>query len=107
MLEITDVAATAIARECAKRKLPATAGIRIYPRRTKNDACVEALVVEYVASPEDDDVVIRDGVASVYLACGVDEIVGSRVLDVQRVASPPQLLLRAPRPDEMPAVPAG
>jgi hypothetical protein len=107
MLEITDVAATAIARECAKRKLPATAGVRIYPRRTKNDACVEALVVEYVASPEDDDVVIHRGDAGVFLACGVDEIIGARVLDVQRVASPPQLLLRALRADEMPTLRTG
>jgi hypothetical protein len=107
MLDLTDAAATAIAGECARRKLPATAGVRIYPRRTKNDRCVEALVVEFVASPDDDDVVIRHRGAGVFLACGVDEIVGARVLDVKGVASPPQLLLRAPRADEMPAVHTG
>lgn len=107
MLDLTEAAATAIADECAKRELPAAGGVRIYSRRTKNDRCVEALVVEFVASPEDDDVVIRRGGAGVFLAYGVDEIVGARMLDVKRFTSPPQLLLRARRPDEMPAVRTG
>jgi Fe-S cluster assembly iron-binding protein IscA len=106
MLELTEEAATAIAHECAKRRLPATAGVRIYPRRTKNDTSIEALVVEFVSSPEDDDIVVQERGANVFLARGVDEIIGSRVLDARGVASPPQLLLRARRVGDGQAVPA-
>lgn len=107
MLDLTAGAANAIVAECRKRRLPETAGVRIYPRRTKHDHCIEALVVEFVGAPEDDDVVIRRGDAGVFLADGVDEIVGSRMLDVKHPASPPQLLLRARHPAEMPPVRTG
>lgn len=107
MLELTQVAATAIAGECARRNLPPSSGIRIYPRRTKNDTSIAALVVEFVSSPEDDDVVIREGRAGVFLARGVDKIIGRRVLDVQNIASPPQFVLRAPRDDRSGALRTG
>jgi hypothetical protein len=95
MLEMTRQAADVIATQCEKRALPATAGIRIYPRRTKQPDSVQTLVVEYVVGAEEGDTIIRHGAAAVFLAEGVDEIVGSRVLDAQDAGAPsPQLLLR-------------
>jgi len=96
MLQITQHAANTIATECEKRALPETAGVRIYPRRTRHPDSVDTLVVEFVNGAEVGDTVVRQGGASVFLAEGVDEIIGSRVLDAQHGASPPQLLLRAP-----------
>jgi hypothetical protein len=96
MLEISQHAANVIATECGKRALPETAGVRIYPRRTKQPDSVQALVVEFVKGPEVGDTVVRQGSASVFLAEGVDDIIGARVLDAQHGVSPPQLLLRAP-----------
>jgi hypothetical protein len=95
MFEMTRQAADAIATQCEKRSLPATAGIRIYPRRTRKPDSLQTLVVEYVDGAEEGDSIIRHGSAAVFLAEGVDEIVGTRVLDVQDSAAPsPQLLLR-------------
>jgi hypothetical protein len=97
MLEMTPQAADVIATQCEQRALPATAGIRIYPRRTKKPDSVQTLVVEYVDGAEEGDTIIRHGSAAVFLAEGVDRIVGSRVLDAKdTAASSPQLLLRAP-----------
>lgn len=97
MLEMTRQAADVIATQCEKRALPATAGIRIYPRRTKKPDSVQTLVVEYVDDAEEGDTIIRHGAAAVFLAEGVEEIVGCRVLDAQETAAAsPQLLLRAP-----------
>jgi hypothetical protein len=95
MLELTPLAASAIANECAQRALPETGGIRIYPRRTKKEKGVRALVVEFVAQPEDHDTVIREGDAAVFLADGVERIVDSRLLDAESAGSPPQLVLRS------------
>ena len=94
MLELTPLAASAIANECAQRALPETGGIRIAPRRG-NEKTVRALVVEFVAEPDENDTVIRDGAAAVFLADGVERLVGSRLLDAESTASPPQLVLRA------------
>jgi hypothetical protein len=95
MLALTQDAATLISTECERRALPSTAGIRIFRRQTKRPTSVQTLVVEYVEEPEDDDTVVRRGSAAVFLAEGVDDVVGSRVLDTHRQVSPPQLLLRA------------
>ncbi len=94
MLELTQGAATAIASERGKRALPESGGVRIFPRRTKNEESVHALVVEFVSKPEDGDTIVRRGDAAVFLAAGVDAIVGSRVLDAQHTGSPPQFVLR-------------
>jgi hypothetical protein len=95
MLALTQQAATLISKECQRRALPSTAGVRIYRRQTKKPMSVQTLVVEYVEDAEDGDTVVRHGPAAVFLAEGVDEIIGSRVLDAQHRTSPPQLLLRA------------
>ncbi len=96
MLEMTQLAATAIASECGRRALPESGGVRIFPRRTKNEESVHALIVEFVAEPEDGDTIVREGDAAVFLADGVEAIVGSRILDAQHAGSPPQLMLRTP-----------
>jgi hypothetical protein len=95
MLALTHDAATLIATECERRALPSTAGVRIFRRQTKRPPSVQTLVVEYVEEPEDDDTVVRQGPAAVFLAEGVDDVIGSRVLDAHRRVSPPQLWLRA------------
>jgi hypothetical protein len=97
MLALTQHAADLISTECARRALPSTAGVRIYRRQTKRPASVQTLVVEFVEEPEDDDTVVRRGAAAVFLAEGVDDVIGSRVLDAQHKTAPPQLLLRAQR----------
>ncbi len=95
MLELTQLAATTIASERGKRALPESGGVRVFPRRTKNERSVHALVVEFVAEPEDGDTIVRRGDGAVFLAEGVDAIVGSRVFDADNTGSPPQFVLRA------------
>ena len=99
MLKLTSLAATTIAAEHDERALPGSGGVRIFPRKTKNERTVHALVVEFVAEPEVGDTIVRRDDAAVFLAEGVDALVGSRVLDAQRTppseGAPPQFVLLA------------
>lgn len=99
MLEVTPPAASAISNECAQRAIPETGGVRIFYRRghcAKNQRAVRSLAVAYVANPEESDTLIQENGVRVFLADGVERMVGSRLLDAKSPSSsPPQLMLRA------------
>ncbi len=94
MLEVTTHAASVIASECERRELPETSGVRIYRRPAAKDVSVRALGVEFVREPRDNDTVIREGDAAVFLAHDVEHLVGARLLDAEGEGVPPRLMLR-------------
>ncbi len=98
MLEITERAATVIADACTAQDLSKAGGLRIAPKTTVNDGAVSSLAVEFVDRPQPTDTVLRAGLATVFLADGLERLVGTRVLDAERSGLPPQLVLRARKP---------
>jgi hypothetical protein len=99
MLRITDRAATAIASACHAQHLPDEGGVRIMPRPSDADTLsIGSLVVHFVERAQPADTVVRERDATVFLADGVDLVVANRVLDVDGGVTPPQLVLRLPRP---------
>jgi hypothetical protein len=94
MLEITPHAASVIAAECDAREVPDTGGLRIAPKKAVEDGARRSLVIAFVARPQPSDVVVQEGDATVFLAEGVDRLVGERVLDADDGGSPPHLVLR-------------
>jgi Fe-S cluster assembly iron-binding protein IscA len=94
MLEVTTRAASVIANECQRRDLPDTSGVRIYPRPAAKDVSVRALGVEFVREPRDDDTVIRQDDAAVFLAAGIEHLVVARQLDAEPEGTAPRLMLR-------------
>ncbi|HEY3674108.1 MAG TPA: hypothetical protein VGN51_24460 [Acidimicrobiia bacterium] len=95
MLEITQHAASVIAAECGVREVPATGGLRIAPKASADDGKARSLGIAFVASPQPSDTVVHAGEATVFLAEGVERMVGERVLDAEDGASPPHLVLRS------------
>lgn len=94
MLEITPHAASVIAAECNAREVPDTGGLRIAPKAAAHDDTTRSLVIAFVAQPQPSDVVVQAGDATVFLAEGVDRMVGERVLDADDGGNPPHLVLR-------------
>jgi Fe-S cluster assembly iron-binding protein IscA len=97
MISITTRAASAIADTCDSRIVP-DGGLRIARKALTQDGPKPTLVVEFVDRPRSDDVVVRSGDARVFLADGVEELIGERVLDADSNAVPPRFVLRARRP---------
>jgi hypothetical protein len=95
MLEITDHAASVIAAECSAREVPDSGGLRIAPKTSEQNGNVRSLVIEFVARPRASDTVVREGEATVFLADGVEGMVGARVLDAEGSGTPPRLVLRS------------
>lgn len=95
MMQITQHAASVITTECGARDVPETGGLRIAPKTSVNDGKVRSLVIEFVARPQPSDTILHEGDATVFLAEGVEGIVGARVLDAEGDATPPQLVLRS------------
>jgi hypothetical protein len=94
MLEVTTQAASVIAHECERRALPETSGVRIYRRPSAKEVSVRALGVEFVREPRDDDTVIREGDAAIFLAPDIEHLVGARLLDAESDGATPRLMLR-------------
>jgi hypothetical protein len=96
MLEVSPAAASAIAHACEVRELPTSGGVRIFPRRTDEprDLSIKSLVVEFVGAPVAGDTVLRENGAAVFLAEGVEHVVGSRLLDIENSGGDPRLVLR-------------
>jgi len=94
MLEVTTHAASVIANECERRELPETSGVRIYRRPSAKEASVRALGVQFVPEPGGDDTVIRQDDAAVFLAPGIEHLVGTRLLDAESDGAAPRLMLR-------------
>jgi hypothetical protein len=100
MMEITQHAASIIATECAVREVPDSGGLRIAPKTAVHDGTARTLVIEFVPRPQPSDTVLREGDATVFLADGVDHLVGERVLDAEDGGTrpgggAPRLVLRA------------
>lgn len=100
MIEITQHAASVIATECAVREVPDSGGLRIAPKSAVHNGTPRSLVIEFVPRPQPSDIVVREGDATVFLADGVDHLVGERVLDTEDGEArpgggPPRLVLRA------------
>ena len=93
MLEITVRAATVIAHACSAQDLSESGGLRITPNTTNNGA-VRSLRVEFVDGPAPTDTVVQEGPANVFLADGLERLVGAAVLDAQSSHLPPRLVLR-------------
>jgi hypothetical protein len=96
MLSITTRAASAIADTCDSRIVP-DGGLRI-ARKALTQGSKPTLVVEFVDRPRSDDVIVRSGEARVFLADGVEELIGEGILDAESKAVPPRFVLRARRP---------
>ncbi len=96
MIQLTPFAASMIERECRVRSVPQSGGLRIAPRSSGPHGDVEALVVRFVSRPRASDTVIRHGEASVFVAPGVERLVGPRLLDAEGSASRPKFVLRSP-----------
>jgi hypothetical protein len=97
MLSITTRAASAIAGTCDPRIVP-DGGLRIVRKAPTQEVPRPKLVVEFVDRPRSDDVIVRSGDAKVFLADGVEEVIGERILDADSNAVPPRFVLRARRP---------
>ena len=76
MLEITARAATVIAHACSAQDLSESGGLRITPNTTNNGA-VRSLRVEFVDGPSPTDTVVQEGPANVFLADGLERLVGA------------------------------
>jgi Fe-S cluster assembly iron-binding protein IscA len=84
MLTISETAAEAITTLLAHQgELPDDAGARIAA-----DGEGEGLELALVAGPARDDTVIRRGEAVVYVDQQAAQVLGDKVLDVERVTSP-------------------
>jgi Fe-S cluster assembly iron-binding protein IscA len=97
VLSITTRAASAIADTCDAQIVP-DGGLRIARKKATQDSSKPTLVVEFVDRPRSDDVIVRSGDAKVFLADGVEELIGERILDAENNVVPPRFVLRAPRP---------
>jgi hypothetical protein len=97
MLTITTRAASAISDTCDSRIVP-NGGLRIARKVLTQDGSEPTLVVEFVDHPRSDDVIVCSGDARVFLADGVHELIGERILDAESNAAPPRFVLRARRP---------
>ncbi len=95
-LQITSDAVSAIVEHCEAREVPDTGGLRIMQKASATEGSVRSLVIQFVAQPQPSDIVLREGDANVFLAEGVEPIVGERVLDAKGSGTPPQLVLRNP-----------
>jgi hypothetical protein len=96
MMQITDRAAMAIASVCNHQHLAESGGLRIAPRSRQSGVSIASLAIEFVDGSHPWDTVVTEGDATVFLADGVAELVGDRVLDVDAGVRPPQLVLRSP-----------
>jgi hypothetical protein len=95
-MQITARAATAIASVCNHQHVSDGGGLRIAPRSPQSGVTVRSLVIEFVDGSHPWDTVLTEGEARVFLADGVAQVVGDRVLDVDAGVRPPQLVLRSP-----------
>ncbi len=83
MLAITERAAEAITTLITQGDLPDGTGARIAA-----DGAGAGLELALVSEPEQDDAVVRNGAAVVYLEQQAAQVLGDKVLDVERVVSP-------------------
>ncbi len=95
MLEVTDRAASAIAQACDAQEVGESGGLRIAPKTTVHDRSLRSLVVEFVDRPKPSDSVVHAGEASVFLADGIEDLMGGHILDAERDGTPPRFVLRA------------
>jgi iron-sulfur cluster assembly protein len=83
MLAITENAATAIKGLAASRDLPEDGGIRIAPRDDGGVERLAALQVSLADSPADEDAIVEEYGAHVFLERNAASFLDDKVLDVR------------------------
>lgn len=99
MLMITPTAATVLSAARTEKGVPSDYGVRFFATSTA-DSDQARLAFNFVASPQPDDTVLKDGDIEAYVAPEVNDVIGDVVIDAETVGERKDLVVRRPTPTD-------